>query len=48
MLTAEENQALIAELQDREIEQVVKDLKREKAPGMDGITAEMLEACWSF
>jgi hypothetical protein len=47
-LSPEENQALVAEPSDREILQIVKAMKKEKAPGIDGITSEMLLECWSF
>jgi hypothetical protein len=47
-LTREENEAITAEPTDREITQIVQELKKEKAPGIDGITAEMLVACWAF
>jgi hypothetical protein len=36
------------EVTDKEITQVVDKMKKEKAPSIDGVTAEMLVACWSF
>ena len=33
---------------NEEIERVVRDMKREKAPGVDGITVEVLLKCWDF
>jgi hypothetical protein len=31
-----------------EITRVVYDLNKNKSPGLDGLTAEMVQACWEF
>jgi hypothetical protein len=44
-ITDEENRALEAEPDDAEIERVIRDMKKEKAPGIDGVMSEMLLGC---
>lgn len=33
---------------DKEIRKIVQSLPKAKAPGMDGMTTEVLQSCWSF
>lgn len=33
---------------EEEVRKIVKALPCEKAPGLDGMTSEVLSACWSF
>jgi hypothetical protein len=47
-VSVEDNEAIVAEPEDEEIERVIRDMKKETAPGVDGITAEMLLGCWDF
>ncbi|KAL3691828.1 hypothetical protein R1sor_005479 [Riccia sorocarpa] len=47
-LTAEQNRVIAAALTDELIEEVVRSLPSDKAPGIDGVTAEVLVAGWSF
>jgi hypothetical protein len=47
-LTTENNADLMAEPTDEEIERVIRDMKKEKSPGIDGVTAEMMLGCWEF
>ncbi|KAL3679732.1 hypothetical protein R1sor_022688 [Riccia sorocarpa] len=44
----EDNQELLLLPTREEIEEVVKRLKADKAPGYDGVTAEILRECWGF
>lgn len=41
-----DNLVMIEPPTDREIERIVQDLKKEKSPGIDGVTAEMLQKFW--
>jgi hypothetical protein len=44
----EANATLTEEPEDEEILRVIRDMKKEKVPGIDGVTAEMLVGCWDF
>ena len=39
---------LDAVLSEKELQQAVYDLKDEKCPGIDGLTAEFYKKCWSL
>ncbi|KAL3691404.1 hypothetical protein R1sor_005055 [Riccia sorocarpa] len=47
-LTPEESRGMSAMPDQKEIEGVVFGLKKDKAPGADGLTAEVLRLCWDF
>jgi hypothetical protein len=47
-ISPEVNERLAAEPDDEEILRVICAMKKEKAPGIDRITAEMLLSCWDF
>ena len=46
--TREKNQALMRAATLEEVEEVVKGMKKNKAPGPDGFTVEFYEAGWDF
>ncbi|KAL3698736.1 hypothetical protein R1sor_012812 [Riccia sorocarpa] len=47
-VSSQQNEALAAVPEMEELEKIVKGLPEEKAPGLDGVTAEVLTRCWSF
>ncbi|KAL3678136.1 hypothetical protein R1sor_021092 [Riccia sorocarpa] len=47
-VSPQQNDELIGEPSMEELEEVVKRLPSEKAPGLDGATAEILVRCWAF
>jgi hypothetical protein len=47
-VTPTENEVMCAVPDTDEITDVVFNLKKEKAPALDGITAEMLQTCWEL
>ncbi|KAL3697957.1 hypothetical protein R1sor_012033 [Riccia sorocarpa] len=47
-ITREEDGSLHEAPTEKEIDEVVADLKAGKSPGLDGLTAETLHSCWSF
>ncbi|KAL3681966.1 hypothetical protein R1sor_024922 [Riccia sorocarpa] len=47
-LTEEESDRMSRVSDQKEIEEVVFRLKKNKAPGIDGLTAEVLQLCWEF
>ncbi|KAL3685957.1 hypothetical protein R1sor_003979 [Riccia sorocarpa] len=46
--TPSQNRALSAPPQPLEIDQLVEDLPRDKAPGLDGVTNNVIQDCWPF
>jgi hypothetical protein len=47
-LSEEANAILSEKPEDDEIQRVIWNMKKEKAPGIDGVTSEMLVGCWEF
>lgn len=47
-VTQEHNLALMRAITLEEVEKIVKGMKKNKAPGLDGFTAEFFQATWSF
>jgi hypothetical protein len=47
-ITEEENSALIREFSEEEIKKVVKNMKRNTAPGPDHIPIEFYQTCWEI
>jgi hypothetical protein len=47
-ISAADNAILGATPSPEEITNTVFSFKRDKSPGLDGITAEMLQSCWDF
>lgn len=47
-VTDAQNEALIREPSEEEITAVVKNFPKEKSPGLDGVTAEVLQNCWDW
>ncbi|KAL3690413.1 hypothetical protein R1sor_016722 [Riccia sorocarpa] len=45
---AEENRKLITTPERKEVESIVRSLPRDKAPGEDGVTAEILQQSWEW
>lgn len=48
LITKDQNLALMRRVTLEDIEEVVKGLKINKAPGPDGYTMEFYQACWHF
>lgn len=48
LVTRDQNLALMRAETLEEVEETMKGLKRNKAPGPDGYTAEFYQACWKF
>eukprot|EP00253_Pinus_taeda_P003560 PITA_03560 len=48
LVTRDQNLALMRGATLEEVEETMKGLKRNKAPGPDGYTAEFYQACWHF
>ncbi|KAL3699293.1 hypothetical protein R1sor_017315 [Riccia sorocarpa] len=46
--TAEQNQSLVRWPTAKEVDELGEDLPRDKAPGLDGITNNMMQDCWDF
>jgi hypothetical protein len=47
-VSSEANELLDVKPIEEEILGVIRAMKKEKAPGIDGVTAEMLVGCWDF
>ncbi|KAL3697231.1 hypothetical protein R1sor_011307 [Riccia sorocarpa] len=47
-LTREDATTLDASPEDEEIEEIVHSLKAGRAPGLDGVTTDFIQKCWSF
>lgn len=45
-ISYEDNLAMVEPPTDLEIDQIVQALKKEKSPGIDGVTVEMLQKFW--
>ena len=48
VITKEQNLALLREISLQEVEEVVMNMPRNKAPGPDCFTAEFFKATWNF
>jgi len=48
LVTRDKNLALMRKVTMEEVEEIVKNLKRNKAPGPDGYTVEFYQAGWHF
>lgn len=48
LVTRDQNLALMRKATLEEVEEAVKDMKRNKAPGPDGYTVEFYQASWHF
>ncbi|KAL3700453.1 hypothetical protein R1sor_018475 [Riccia sorocarpa] len=46
--SGEQNQLLIVRPIEQEVDQLVEELPKDKTPGLDGITNNMIQDCWSF
>ena len=46
LITTEQNQLLTRTIEMMELEEVVKQLKDNKAPGPDGFTTNFFHTCW--
>ncbi|KAL3696147.1 hypothetical protein R1sor_010223 [Riccia sorocarpa] len=47
-VSTDQNSMLIVAPSEKEIDQLVEDLPRDKAPGLDGVTNNMIQDSWSF
>ncbi|KAL3697864.1 hypothetical protein R1sor_011940 [Riccia sorocarpa] len=47
-VTEEQNRVLTTPPSPTEIDHLVEDLPRDKAPGLDGVTNNMIQDCWVF
>ena len=48
VITRDQNLALLREFSLEEVEEAVMHMPRNKAPGLDGFTAEFFKATWNF
>lgn len=46
IITAAQNASLLREISMEEVEEEVKDMPNDKAPGPDGFTINFYKACW--
>ncbi|KAL3687621.1 hypothetical protein R1sor_013930 [Riccia sorocarpa] len=47
-VSAEQNHELISRPSENEVDELAADLPRDKAPGLDGVTNNMIQDCWLF
>ncbi|KAL3689419.1 hypothetical protein R1sor_015728 [Riccia sorocarpa] len=47
-VSQDQNRELIARPSEEEVDKLVEDLPRDKAPGLDGVTNNMIQDCWTF
>eukprot|EP00253_Pinus_taeda_P016535 PITA_16535 len=48
LITRDQNLALMRKITREEVEDIVRNMKRNKAPGPDGFTVEFFQAGWNF
>eukprot|EP00253_Pinus_taeda_P009398 PITA_09398 len=48
LITRDQNLALMRKITRKELEDIVRNMKRNKAPGPDGFTVEFFQAGWNF
>lgn len=48
LVSRDQNMALLREISKADVEEIIKNMVKNKAPGPDGYTVEFVQATWSF